>query len=248
MFEWYWVFPFLLLVLHLRTAVITIYLHRGVAHRLIDFTPAADQVFKFLLWVNKLYFANWRVMYAAQHRKHHACVDTADDPSSPHYYSFKQILDYNHNEPGRPYYLSPNDIKQYAARITTEQDWFDKNVYLKYQKWGILVYIFTMIGLFGILGALVGLPLLYFILTDFYIIVGNWVYHKWGYTAPGGQLGTDRSKNLFPLGILFAGEEFHANHHRYPGLVKFSLRWFEFDIGFVYIRLLELVGLLRRNV
>jgi len=239
MFEWYWVFLFYLFIIHLRTMVITIYVHRCITHESILLSPTAEHFFKFLAWITRLYFKNYKQMYKAQHSKHHAHSDTELDPHSPQYYTIKQLLDIYHNEAGRPYYVSPADIEKYASHIVTEETWIDKNVYLPYQNQGLWIWYAIICILYGPIALLISLLLLPYLVTELYLLVSNYGYHKLGYTVKEGNKNGNTAKNLLPIGILFAGEELHSNHHYNPSSPKFSRRWFEFDLGWCYIKVLE---------
>lgn len=244
MFEWYWVFLFYLFILHVRAAVITIYLHRGITHETIEISKPAEEIFKFLAWLNRLYFDDYKKIYRAQHRKHHDTADTENDPHSPHHLTIKQLLDIYHNEPGRPYYVSPDDIEKYSKNIIINDNWFDKNVYRPYQNQGSWLWYPVIFWLFGPVATLISIVVLRYVMTELYLIIANYGYHKIGYTTKGGNKRPyDQSKNIFPIGILFAGEELHSNHHNYPGSAKFSRTWFEFDLGWVYIKTLALFRL-----
>lgn len=184
-------------------------------------------------------------MYRAQHRKHHDTADTPEDPHSPYQLTFKQMFDIHHNEYGRPYYVSPDDIKKYANNLTTEVDWIDEKLYFPYQSKGYWIWFPIIFALFGPIALLVSIPILSFVITEGYIFFGIYCFHKFGYYVEGGNRNSDQSRNFLPWGIVFCGEELHSNHHRYPGNPKFSKRWFEFDIGWMYIRILMFFGLVK---
>ena len=219
--------------------VITIYVHRGISHEAVTMSAPAEHFFKFLSWITRLYFKNYKQMYKAQHSKHHAYSDTELDPHSPHHYNLKQLLDIYHNEAGRPYYVSPQDIEQYAKHVVTDEDWIDKNVYLPYQSLGLWLWYPVIYVLYGPIALLISILILPYVVTELYLLISNYGYHKFGYTVKTLNKNENQSRNLFPWGILFAGEELHSNHHHNPGNPKFSRRWFEFDLGWVYIKILE---------
>ncbi len=246
MFEWYWVFLFYFVILHVRSIVITIYIHRGITHSTLEISNIAESIFKFLAWVTKLYFDDYKRFYRAQHRKHHDHSDTPLDPHSPHHLSIHQLLDVYHNEPGRPYYVSPEDLIKYSSDVMHVESWADKKIFQPYQNYGYWIWYPIIFYLFGPVATLISIVILKYVLTEFYLIIANYGYHKFGYQVKGGnRRANDKSRNFLPIGILFSGEELHSNHHNYPGSAKFSRRWFEFDMGWVYIKILEKFNLVK---
>jgi len=249
MFDWYWVFLFYLLVLHLRLVTCTIYLHRGISHGVIEITPAGESLFKFFMWITRFYFDNYVKILRAQHCIHHAYSDSSKDIHSPYHLTVTQLLDFNHNDPKRPYYISPEDLEKYSKNIVIHETWLDNNLYKPYQNYGWLLWLPIIYLLFGPLATLIGFVLIKYI-GEIHTLIANYVFHKWGYSE-NRPTTEDKSKNIFPLGILLAGEELHNNHHNNPKNAKFSQRWFEFDLGWVYILALaklNLVGLKQHKV
>ena len=246
MFDWYWVFVFYFVILHCRAAVLTIYLHRGIIHETLVITSKAEAIFKFFAWTNCLYFDNYKKFLKAQHSKHHDESDKPNDPHSPYYYTPKQLLDIYHNEPGRPYYVSPEDFAKYSSHMQINETWLDKNLYQPYQNKGYWLWYPIIFCLYGPIGLLISIVILRYLLTELYLLISNFGYHKIGYKTKGGnRRDKDQARNVFPIGILFAGEELHSNHHNFPGSAKFSRRWFEFDMGWFYIKILEKLKLVR---
>jgi|694.fasta_scaffold130057_4 stearoyl-CoA desaturase (delta-9 desaturase) len=243
--DWIYFIIYCLVALHIRGVVHSLYLHRGIAHKMFTFSKTMHHVFRFLLWTNKLWWPQWNRHYAAQHRKHHKYSDTPDDPHSPYHYSFLQMFDYHHNEPGRPYYTTDDDVKNFAPNVPLFDDWIEKNIYAKFPKYGIIVQYVLILFLFGPIICLVSVPVLYFLLIEGYVIFGNWAVHKIGYRSRSAVNNADRSKNLFPIGLFFTGEELHANHHDWPGRSNFAIKWYEFDLGYWYARLFILLGLMK---
>ena len=240
MFEWYWVFLFYLFLLHIRAVVITVYLHRGVVHKTLEVSNTAEKIFTFLTWITGLYFDNYKKVYCAQHRKHHATSDTTDDPHSPYHYNVLQMIDIYHNEPGRPYYISNEDFAKYAGDVKQNITSIDRNLYIPYYNRGIWIWFPIIFWLYGPIATLISVVSLKYILNEFYMLIANYGYHKFGYRAKeGNKFKHDKSKNFLPIAILFAGEELHANHHNFPASPKFSRQWFEFDLGWLYIKILE---------
>jgi stearoyl-CoA desaturase (delta-9 desaturase) len=215
----------------------TIYLHRGLAHGSIEILPIGESIFKFLLWITRFYFENYIKILRAQHYIHHAYSDSVNDIHSPHHYNVRQLLDIHHNQPGRPYYVSNEDIEKHSKNIVIKETWLDINLYKPYQNYGWLIWIPIIFLLFGAIGAVIGFFLIKYI-SEVHTLFNNYFFHKWGY-GQNDTITEDKSKNIFPIGILLAGEELHNNHHNNPKNVKFSQRWFEFDLGWVYILLLS---------
>lgn len=246
MFTWYWVFLFwIILYVHTRHVVHTVYVHRGISHGLFKFSNRLSHVFRFILWLTGFTWPNWMQHYAAQHRKHHKYSDTELDPHSPNQLTFTQMLDYKHNEPGRPYYISPDEVKFYAPEVATPADWMQKNIYDKHQTKGKWIILLIVLILFGFWGGLTILILDYLTVRYIYIWSANYLLHGIGYTHI--RDGQDRSVNVVPWGILFGGEELHNNHHSNASLPYFHSRWWEYDIGWTYAKLFMFFGLMSMN-
>lgn len=245
-FDWYWVFLFLIIVFHVRTSAYSIYLHRGLAHRLIIFKPVLHHFFRFILWATNFSWANYIQFYCAQHRKHHRFVDTPDDPHSPYYFSIWQLLDFAHNDPNKKhYYMSDDEVKYYSPDVSTPTDWIEKNIYEKYVNSGVILLLLISFILYGFIGLLITFIVFKFkFLTYFSAGAGNYLPHKWGYKAPNAKSSNDKSTNVFPIGLLWGGEELHNNHHTNPVTAKFSIKWWEMDIGWFYIKILKYFRLL----
>jgi stearoyl-CoA desaturase (Delta-9 desaturase) len=244
MLEWYWVFVFYLFILHVKAAAVTIYLHRHIAHNSIKLKNSTESCFKFILWITLLYFENYKSYYLAQHSKHHEYSDTPLDPHSPHHYTLKQLFDTHHNEHGRPYYVSSQDFEKYSKNCVSNLTWLEKKLYHRFQYQGYWIWYPIILFLFGPIALILSLFILDKVISQGYIIIANYCYHRYGYETKFGNKNQDQSKNLLPIGILFCGEELHSNHHSNPGSSKFSMRWFEFDLGWVYIKILEFFNLL----
>lgn len=245
MFDWQWFFVYYFVVWQVTFGFLTVYLHRYMAHKSISVTPVVQNVGRFVLWVQGFYWPNWAQHWCAIHRKHHKFSDTKDDPHSPHFMSFGQIFDNQHYEPGRPYYLSPDEIKQYAADVPVYDDWMEHNVYAPYMKKGIFLFHAINFVLFGIGGLLLSI-----IGNQAFrkaTLLHNYASHKIGYRLNKSVHPGDKSVNVFPIGLLWGGEEFGANHHDAPGNPKFSKRWWEFDPGWGWIKLLDLLQQIKFN-
>jgi stearoyl-CoA desaturase (delta-9 desaturase) len=220
---------------HVTIASVTIYLHRCQAHRALDLHPAVAHFFRFWLWLTTgMITKEW----AAIHRKHHAKVETADDPHSPQIHGINRIL-----WTGVFLYVKESYNKETIERYGhgTPDDWVERNVYSRSSVWGLWLMGAINIGLFGLV------PGMLILLTQIVWIpfwaagVINGVGHFWGYRS-WDVPAPDASRNISPIGILIGGEELHNNHHAFPASARFSVKWYELDIGWWYIRTLEAFG------
>jgi stearoyl-CoA desaturase (Delta-9 desaturase) len=236
LFDWYWFFVFYLMIVHVNSVVISLYVHRGIGHGHFTFSPAFHHVCRFYLWFTSHTGPHWMETYAARHRKHHRYSDSVIDAQSPHHLTFSQMFS--------PWKVIPSDVEQYCPEIRTPDDWLQRHLYDSHRNLGICVLALVNLYLFGVMGLVVGTTVMYFSNKYLGIYIGNYVVHKFGFTYAGNS-GSDRSRNLFPFGILFAGEELHNNHHNDTRSAKFSKRWFEFDIGYVYARIFSYLGWLK---
>jgi stearoyl-CoA desaturase (delta-9 desaturase) len=221
---------------HVTIASVTIYLHRHQAHRALDLHPAVAHFFRFWLWLTTgMVTKEW----AAIHRKHHAKCETADDPHSPQVFGINKVLWL-----GVFLYVKESYNRETMERYGhgTPDDWVEHNVYAKHSMFGLWLMGAIDIALFGVVP---GMLILYVQIAwiPFWAAgvingVGHYFgYRNWDVPAP------DASRNISPIGILIGGEELHNNHHAYPASAKFSLKWYEFDVGWQYIRALEALGL-----
>jgi stearoyl-CoA desaturase (delta-9 desaturase) len=182
-------------------------------------------------------YPHWAENYAAKHRKHHKYSDTEQDPHSPFYQSLGEIMDQRNHS------ITLEEIKLYAPDIITPVTWMDKNVYFKYPKLGLAVHWLGQTLAFGIPGFIIGM-LFYFYIAHVFFFCGNYLVHKIGFTCATNK-GADRSKIVFPIGIIMGGEELHANHHNDVTNPNFRKRWWEFDSGWMYAKLLIAAGLVK---
>jgi len=225
-----------LVLTHITIVAVTVFLHRHQAHHALDLHPAVSHFFRLWLWLTTgMVTKEW----AAVHRKHHAKCDTPEDPHSP------QILGLNRVLWGGVFlYVKearrPDTIERYGHG--TPDDWLERNLYSKFQIFGLTLMGVTDIVLFGILpGALILAAQIAWI--PFWAAgVVNGIGHYWGYRHWSTP---DASTNIVPFGMLIGGEELHNNHHAYPTSAKLSIKWYEFDIGWLYIRMLTALGLAR---
>ena len=223
-----------LVLTHVSVAAVTIYLHRHQAHRALDLHPLASHFFRlWLCMTTGMVTKEW----AAVHRKHHAKCETADDPHSP------QILGINRVLWGGVFlYVKEAHDKQTLDRYGhgTPDDWLERNVYGSPAKVGVVVMGLINVTLFGIVPGLLMLAVQIVWIPFWAAGVINGIGHYWGYR---NWSSADASTNIFPLGILIGGEELHNNHHAFGSSAKLSNRWYEFDVGWMYIRILDMLGL-----
>ena len=219
---------------HVTIAAVTIFLHRCQAHRALELHPAISHFFRFWLWMTTgMVTKEW----AAIHRKHHAKCETAEDPHSPQVYGINRVLWL-----GVFLYVKESYNKETLERYGhgTPDDWMERNVYTRHAMAGILSMLTIDLLAFGLVpGALIWLTQIAWI--PFWAAgVINGVGHFFGYRSYGVA---DASTNIVPWGILIGGEELHNNHHAFASSAKLSSKWYEFDIGWMYIRVMEMLGL-----
>ncbi|MDY7577911.1 fatty acid desaturase [Herbaspirillum sp. RTI4] len=227
------VFFYTLAVTHITIAAVTIYLHRCQAHRALDLHAIPSHFFRFWLWLTTgMVTKEW----AAIHRKHHAKCETVDDPHSPQTRGIKKVL-----LEGAELYRAESKVPETMEKFGhgTPDDWIEHNLYTKYSWQGIAALLIINLTLFGVLGLTVwAVQMIWIPITAAGII--NGIGHYWGYRNYGSN---DASTNVFPIGILIGGEELHNNHHTFGTSAKLSSKWYEFDIGWMYIRILETLKL-----
>lgn len=224
---------FTLIVTHITIAGVTIYLHRCQAHRALELHAIPSHFFRFWLWLTTgMVTKEW----AAVHRKHHAKCETEDDPHSPIVKGIKKVF-WQGAELYRTEARNQETSEKYGHG--TPDDWIERNVYTKHSAKGVALMLIINLALFGIAGLAVwAVQMLWIPVTAAGII--NGIGHYWGYRNYDCN---DAATNVFPIGILIGGEELHNNHHTYGTSAKLSSKWYEFDIGWMYIRILEIMGL-----
>ena len=217
---------------HITIASVTIYLHRHQAHRALDLHPIPSHFFRFWLWLTTgMVTKQW----AAIHRKHHAKCETADDPHSPQVKGLRKVL-WQGAELYREEAQKQETLDRYGHG--TPNDWLERNIYER-NTVGIALMLVIDVVLFGAVGLTIWAVQMAWI--PFWAAgVVNGVGHFWGYR---NYDCADAATNLVPWGILIGGEELHNNHHSFATSAKLSARWYEFDIGWMYIRILEILGL-----
>jgi len=222
-----------LVLTHITIASVTIYLHRHQAHRSLDLHPAIAHFFRLWLWMTTgMQTKEW----AAIHRKHHAKCETVDDPHSPQIKGIKTVF-WSGAELYRLESLNAETMQKYGHG--TPDDWLENNVYSRFPWQGVALMLIINLTLFGAVGLSVwAVQMLWIPVTAAGII--NGIGHYWGYR---NFEAVDASTNISPWGILIGGEELHNNHHTYPTSAKLSVKKYEFDIGWFYIRVLETLKL-----
>jgi stearoyl-CoA desaturase (delta-9 desaturase) len=222
-----------LAVTHITIAGVTIYLHRCQAHRGLDLHPVVSHFFRFWLWLTTGMVTK---AWAAIHRKHHAKVETVEDPHSPQIYGIKKVL-WEGAELYRKEARNAETLERYG--VGTPDDWMERNFYSRRDRLGISILLATNFALFGFIGISIWAVQMAWIP---FLAAGviNGIGHYWGYRTFQPE---DTSTNIVPWGVLIGGEELHNNHHAYPTSARFSIRWYEFDLGWQYIRALRWLNL-----
>ena len=224
-----------LVMVQITIACVTIYLHRGQAHKGLVFNPVLEHFMRFWLWLTTgMVTKQW----VAIHRKHHRFDDAEGDPHSPHIFGiwtvfFKGALLYNRASKDKKM------VAQYG--VGTPDDWIERNLYTPHSRLGIMLMLLADLALFGLWGWLVWIIQIVWIPLWAAGVV-NGIGHWWGYRNTDTK---DFSRNLTPLAVWIGGEELHNNHHADPANPKLSRKPWEFDIGWLYIRVLQAVKLVK---
>jgi stearoyl-CoA desaturase (delta-9 desaturase) len=216
---------------------VTLYLHRYQAHRAVTFHPLLSHFCRLWLWLTTGIVTK---AWTAIHRKHHAKCETKEDPHSPKIVGLKKVL-WQGAELYRAEAKNHETLERYG--IGTPDDWLERNIYTPHSNKGYFLTLLVDVILFGAPGITIWAIQM---MTIPFLAAGivNGVGHYFGYRNFPSQ---DASTNLSPFGILIGGEELHNNHHAYPSSAQFSAKWWEFDIGWLYLRLLSLIGLVKIN-
>ena len=224
-----------LIFTHITIAAVTIYLHRHQAHRALDIHPVISHFFRFWLWLTTgMVTKEW----AAIHRKHHAKVETPDDPHSPRQFGIRTVM-WQGAELYRKESKNLETMEKYGHG--TPDDWLEHNLYTRHSGKGIALMFAVDVALFGPIGITIWAIQMIWI-PIFAAGIINGVGHYWGYR---NYEVSDASTNIVPWGILIGGEELHNNHHTFGSSAKFSSKWWEFDIGWLYIQTMKALGLAR---
>ena len=229
-----WAYVGVTLVLtHITIASVTIFLHRHQAHRALTLHPVVSHFFRFWLWLTTGQVTR---EWVAVHRKHHAKCETAEDPHSPQTRGIARVL-----FGGLGLYQAECRNAETLAEYGkgTPDDWLENHVYTGHRNLGVLLMLAIDVVLFGWVGLIIfGVQMLWIPFWAAGVI--NGIGHYWGYR---NFETPDASRNIVPFGILIGGEELHNNHHAYRQSARLSNRWWEIDLGWIYIRLLEMTGL-----
>ena len=230
--SWWQIVLYTLLTTHITIVAVTVFLHRTQAHRSMDLGAIPSHFFRFWLWIGTgMVTKEW----VAIHRKHHAKCETEEDPHSPQTRGIDTVM-WRGAELYRAESRNPDTMKKFGHG--TPDDWMERNVYSRFGWQGVGLMLVLNLALFGAVGATVWAVQMLWI--PFWAAgVVNGLGHYWGYRNFEAQ---DASTNLTPWGIIIGGEELHNNHHTYPTAAKFSVKKYEFDIGWVYISLMQKIG------
>lgn len=218
-----------LVMVQITIACVTLYLHRGVCHRAVTYHPVVEHAMRFWLWLTTgMVTREW----VAVHRRHHQGSDQPGDPHSPQIYGINRVL-----FGGAFLYHEASKDRDMVDKLGVgcPNDWIEKNVYARYSRLGIGIMLLISLALFGPWGLLVwGIQMIWIPFWAAGVI--NGLGHWWGYRNTNTK---DTSRNLIPIAIWIGGEELHNNHHADGANARFSQKWWEFDIGWMYIKILE---------
>ena len=224
---------FTLAATHITIAAVTIFLHRGQAHGALGLHGIPSHFLRFWLWLTTgIVTKEW----VAIHRKHHARCETQDDPHSPQTRGIKTVL-----LTGSELYRSEAKNKETLAKFGrgTPDDWLECPLYARFSWQGVGLMLIVDLFLFGAIGATVwAVQMLWIPITAAGIV--NGIGHWWGYR---NFETSDASRNFSHWGLVIGGEELHNKHHTYTTSAKLAVKPYEFDIGWLYIRGLEMLGL-----
>jgi stearoyl-CoA desaturase (Delta-9 desaturase) len=235
-FSWWQYGVAALILTHITIISVTVFLHRHQAHRALNLHPVASHFFRFWLWLTTgMVTKEW----AAIHRKHHAKCETGEDPHSPQLLGIHRVL-----WGGVFLYMKEARNRETLERYGhgTPDDWLERHVYAPLSGFGVALMALLDVGLFGVVPGVIiwGVQMLWIPFWAAGVI--NGVGHYWGYRSFQCE---DASRNIVPWGIIIGGEELHNNHHAYATSAKFSNKWFELDLGWLYIWALQVLGLAR---
>jgi stearoyl-CoA desaturase (delta-9 desaturase) len=220
---------------HITIVSVTVFLHRHQAHRALDLHPAASHFFRVWLWLTTgMSTCGW----VATHRKHHARVETGDDPHSPQVLGLRKVL-WQGAELYRLQANNPETLAEYGHG--TPDDGLERHLYRRFPSGGIALMLILDVALFGAIGITMWAVQMMWI-PFFAAGVINGVGHFWGYR---NFESPDASTNIIPIGAIIGGEELHNNHHAFASSARFSSRWYELDLGWIYIRLMQWLRLAR---
>ena len=222
-----------LVMVQITIACVTLFLHRSQAHRAVTFHPVVEHFMRGWLWLTTgMVTRQW----VAIHRKHHQKSDQEGDPHSPQIYGIWRVLFGG----AFLYHKASKDTAMIDQLSTgTPNDWIERKLYTPHSRLGILLMLVIDLVLFGPWGAVVWSVQMLWI--PFWAAgVVNGVSHWWGYRNTDTK---DTSRNIIPWAVWIGGEELHNNHHADGANAKFSQKWWEFDLGWMYICILRFFGL-----
>ncbi|RZL54385.1 MAG: acyl-CoA desaturase [Variovorax sp.] len=229
---WWEIVLYTLFTTHITIVGVTVFLHRTQTHRSMDLGPIPSHFFRFWLWLSTgMVTKEW----VAIHRKHHAKCETVDDPHSPQVKGIDEVM-----WRGAELYRKESKNKETMERYGhgTPNDWIERNLYTRFSWQGVGLMMVINVALFGMAGLAVWAVQMLWI--PFWAAgIVNGIGHFWGYR---NFEAVDASTNLVPWGLIIGGEELHNNHHTYPTSAKFSVKKYEFDIGWFYISLMQKIG------
>lgn len=224
---------------HITIIAVTVFLHRSQTHRAVDLGFIPFHFFRFWLWLTTgMITREW----VAIHRKHHAKCETEEDPHSPHFKGIQTVL-WRGAWLYRQESLNQETLSLYGRG--TPDDWLERTIYARLPWLGVSLMLVIDLGLFGVAGLAIWLVQMLWI--PFWAAgVINGLAHWWGYRNWQTE---DAATNISPFGLIIGGEELHNNHHAFAASARLSSKWYEFDAGWMYIRLLEIAGMAKvRNV
>ncbi|WP_058533388.1 DesA family fatty acid desaturase [Legionella saoudiensis] len=230
----FWGYVVAVLVLtQITIAAVTLYLHRYQTHRALTLHPIVSHFFRLWLWLTTgMVTADW----VAIHRKHHATTDVEGDPHSPVVMGIKKVF-----WEGAELYRAARKDRDMVAKYShgTPTDWIERNIYSRYSASGVALMFLMDLFFFGLPGITIwALQMMWIPFHAAGVI--NGIGHYWGYRNYECR---DAATNIIPWGFWIGGEELHNNHHTFASSAKFSVKWWEFDIGWMYIRILSFLGL-----
>jgi stearoyl-CoA desaturase (delta-9 desaturase) len=222
-----------LIVTHITIVCVTLFLHRGQAHRGFVFNPVLEHFMRFWLWLTTgMVTKQW----VAIHRKHHRFSDVEGDPHSPHVYGIWRVF---FKGAGLYHDASKDAVMVATYGQGTPYDWVERNIYTPRSRLGILLMLVINLLLFGPLGLIVwGVQMIWIPFWAAGVVNGlaHWIGYRNGKTK-------DHSRNISPWGIIIGGEELHNNHHLDPASPKLSKKWYEFDIGWMWFTIFKTLRL-----
>lgn len=222
-----------LILTHITIVAVTLYLHRYQAHRGLELHPLLSHFFRFWLWLTTgIVTKEW----TAIHRKHHAKCETVDDPHSPQVKGLRKVL-WQGAELYREEAKNQQTLERYGQG--TPADWIEKHLYTPYNALGIALMFGIDLLLFGVPGITIWAIQMMWIPFHAAGVI-NGIGHYWGYRNFECK---DAATNIVPWGFWIGGEELHNNHHTFATSAKFSVKPWEFDLGWGYIQLFRCFGL-----